>query len=89
MPLSVLAVASSPIARPHPKFPLTIPKSSISSLRATILAQPTFSRAIQTAVAGLKALKPTYDWVGVYLLDGDMLTLRDDHYLGPDTRASR
>ena len=59
------------------------------SLTKYILAQPTFSRAIQTAIAGLKALKPTYDWVGVYLLDGDVLTLRDEHYLGPVTEHPR
>ncbi|MBA7595757.1 MAG: GAF domain-containing protein [Calditrichaeota bacterium] len=55
------------------------------SLTAEILAQPTFDTAIRTAVAGVKALKPTYDWVGVYLLEGDVLTLQDDHYLGQPT----
>ena len=55
----------------------------------TILSQPTFDTAIQTAVAGVKAIKPVYDWVGVYLLEGDVLTLQDDHYRGPPTSHTR
>ncbi len=55
----------------------------------SILSQPTFDAAIRTAVAGVKALKPTYDWVGVYLLEGDVLTLQDDHYLGQPTVHTR
>ncbi len=35
-----------------------------------ILSQPSFDAAVKTAVAGVKAMKPTYDWVGVYLLEG-------------------
>ncbi len=54
-----------------------------------ILAQPTFDAAIRTAVAGVKAMKPVYDWVGVYLLEGDVLTLQDDHYLGQPTVHTR
>lgn len=66
-------------------------------LTADILAQPSFDAAIRTAVAGVKAMKPTYDWVGVYLLEGDpslgsgqgVLTLRDEHYLGTSTSHTR
>ena len=59
------------------------------SLTGEILAQPNLSAAIQTAIAGLKALKPFYDWVGVYLLDDDVLTLSDNHYLGLATDHPR
>ena len=67
------------------------------SLTDDIFAQPSFDAAIRTAVAGVKALKPTYDWVGVYLLEGDpstgsgqgVLTLQDDHYLGQPTVHTR
>ena len=66
-------------------------------LTADILSQPSFDVAIRTAVAGVKAMKPTYDWVGVYLLEGDpspgsgqgVLTLRDEHYLGASTSHTR
>ncbi len=44
--------------------------------------RPAFHAAIQAAVAELAASQPTYDWVGVYLVEGDALTLRDEHYLG-------
>lgn len=54
-----------------------------------ILAQPTFDAAIRTAVAGVMGMKPTYDWVGAYLLEGDVLTLQDDHYLGQPTVHTR
>lgn len=61
--------------------------------REAILSQPSFDAAVKTAVAGVKAVKPTYDWVGVYLLEGDpspgsgqgVLTLRDEHHLGQPT----
>lgn len=59
------------------------------SLTADILAQTSFDAAIRTAVAGVKAIKPAYDWVGVYLLEGDVLTLRDEHYLGQPTVHTR
>ena len=59
------------------------------SLTETILSQPSFDAAVKTAVAGVKAMKPTYDWVGVYLLEGDVLTLQDNHYLGQPTVHTR
>jgi len=67
------------------------------SLTDDILAQPTFDAAIRTAVAGVLGMQPTYDWVGVYLLEGDpspgsgqgVLTLQDDHYLGQPTVHTR
>ena len=63
----------------------------------TILSQPSFDAAIRAAVAGVKGMKATYDWVGVYLLEGDpspgsgqgVLTLQDDHYRGPPTSHTR
>ena len=54
-----------------------------------IIAQPTFDAAIQAAVAGVKAMKPYYDWVGAYLLEGDVLTLRKEHYIGLPTKHTR
>ncbi|UCH09430.1 MAG: GAF domain-containing protein [Fidelibacterota bacterium] len=54
-----------------------------------IRSQPTWDLAIRTAVAGVKAMKPYYDWVGVYMLEGDMLTLRDEHYSGLPTEHTR
>ncbi len=59
------------------------------SLTNDILAQLSFDAAIRTAVAGVKAMRPYYDWVGVYLLEGDVLTLKDDHYLGAPTSHTR
>lgn len=55
------------------------------SLTDDILAQPDFDGAIRTAVAGVHGMDGAYDWVGVYLLEGDLLTLKDDHYLGAPT----
>ncbi len=55
------------------------------SLTDDILAQPDFDGAIRTAVAGVHVLRDAYDWVGVYLLAGDVLTLEDDHYRGAVT----
>jgi L-methionine (R)-S-oxide reductase len=55
------------------------------SLTDDILAQLSFDAAIRTAVAGVKAMRPYYDWVGVYLLKGDVLTLQEEHYLGAPT----
>ena len=59
------------------------------SLTDDILAQPTFDTAIRTAVAGVKAMKSAFDWVGVYLLEGEVLTLQDDHYRGQPTSHTR
>ncbi len=75
------------------------------TLTDDILAQPSFDAAIRTAVAGVKAMRPAYDWVGVYLLEGDpsagsgqapsagsgqgVLTLQDDHYRGQPTSHTR
>ena len=54
-----------------------------------IRSQSTLDAAIRAAVAGVKAMRPYYDWVGVYLREGDMLTLRDEHYLGLPTEHTR
>lgn len=54
-----------------------------------ILIQPTFEAAIRNAVAGVKATRQHYDWVGIYLLEGDVLTLQNDHYLGLPTEHAR
>ena len=64
-------------------------KSTAMNLCESILSQPDFDQAVKTAVAGVKAMKPVYDWVGVYLLEGDVLTLQDDHYLGQPTVHTR
>ncbi|MCB7128882.1 MAG: hypothetical protein J3T61_05020, partial [Candidatus Brocadiales bacterium] len=54
-----------------PKFLAAMASRTTLSLQEEILSQPSFDAAIRTAVAGVKAMKPTYDWVGVYLLEGD------------------
>ena len=54
-----------------------------------IRTQSTWDAAICAAVAGVKAKRPYYDWVGVYLLEGDVLTLKDEHYLGLPTEHTR
>ena len=59
------------------------------SITDDIRSQPSFSRAIQSAVAGVRAIRSTYDWVGVYLLEGGMLTLREDHFLGAPSIHTR
>ncbi len=41
-----------------------------------------FHAAIKVAVSSIKAHRPEYDWVGVYLYNGKALSLQDDHYLG-------
>ncbi len=44
-------------------------------LRDAIDAAPARERALEQAVAILKARVPTYTWVGIYLLEGDDLVL--------------
>ncbi len=55
------------------------------SLVDDILAASSFDAAIRTAVAGVKVHRTKYDWVGVYLLGGQALTLRREHYQGLPT----
>ena len=50
-----------------------------------ILAASSFDAAIRTAVAGVQLHRAQYDWVGVYLYDGQALTLRTGHYQGLPT----
>ena len=52
-------------------------------------AQPSFHAAVEAAVAQVKAAREAYDWVGIYLLDGDVLTLAEQHYVGAETRETR
>jgi GAF domain-containing protein len=56
-----------------------------------IAAQPSWDSAVRTAVLGVKLMRPYYDWVGVYLVDqsGEVLTLKDEHYLGSPTEHTR
>ena len=86
-----MLTANGCLAPAYPPFPLTLYclNSPAMSLTDDILAQPSFDASVKTAVAGVKALKPAYDWVGVYLLEGDVLTLQDDHYLGQPTVHTR
>ena len=49
----------------------------------------TFYAALEAAVAGVFAFRTEYDWVGVYLLEGDLLTLRKEHYIGLPTESDR
>ncbi len=42
---------------------------------------------LEAAVRAIEASEPRYDWVGIYLLDGDMLTLHN--YVGRPTEHSR
>ncbi len=55
------------------------------SLTGDILAASSFDAAIRTAVAGVKAHRAKYDWVGVYLHNGQALTLQTEHYQGLPT----
>ena len=55
------------------------------SLVDDILAASSFDAAIRTAVARVKLHRGQYDWVGVYLYDGQALTLRTAHYQGLPT----
>ncbi|MCH8836913.1 MAG: GAF domain-containing protein [Candidatus Marinimicrobia bacterium] len=50
-----------------------------------IFAASSFDAAIRTAVAGVQRHRAQYDWVGVYLYDGQALTLRTGHYQGLPT----
>ncbi len=50
-----------------------------------ILAAPSFDDAIRIALTRVKAHRPEYDWVGVYLYNGQALTLRIEHYQGLPT----
>ena len=59
------------------------------SLTDEIASRASFDEAVRLAVSGVKSMKPTYDWVGVYLLEGETLTLRKEHYLGKPTPHSR
>ncbi|UCD37609.1 MAG: GAF domain-containing protein [Fidelibacterota bacterium] len=61
----------------------------MAHLMGKIKDQDNFHLAVVTAVSGVKAMRPYYDWVGIYLLEGDMLTLQDDHYLGLPTEHTR
>ncbi len=55
------------------------------SLTDDIHVHPDFDGAVRTAVAGVHVMDGAYDWVGIYLLERDLLTLQDDHYLGAPT----
>ncbi|MCH7497177.1 MAG: GAF domain-containing protein [Candidatus Marinimicrobia bacterium] len=52
-------------------------------------APPSFHAAVEAAVAEVKAARDTYDWVGIYLLDGDVLTLAEEHFMGAATSETR
>lgn len=54
-----------------------------------IKTESTFYASIEAAVGSVFDYRPEYDWVGVYLLDGDMLTVRREHYIGLETEAAR
>lgn len=54
-----------------------------------IKTESTFYAYIEATVGSVFAFRPEYDWVGVYLLDGDTLTVRPEHYLGLETDADR
>jgi len=59
------------------------------NLRDTIIQQPDLDQAIKVAIKEVQALDGKYNWVGVYLLEGAVLTLAADHYLGADTVQTR
>jgi GAF domain-containing protein len=61
------------------------------NLLEQIFAQSSWDAAVHAAVSGVKRMKDYYDWVGVYLLDdsGEVLTLREEHYLGLPTEHTR
>lgn len=59
------------------------------NLRDTILQQADLDQAIKVAIKEVQALDGKYNWVGVYLLEGAVLTLAEDHYLDAATVHTR
>jgi GAF domain-containing protein len=56
-------------------------------IRARLASEPDRSRALEGAVAEIKASLPDYTWVGIYLLRGDELVLGP--YLGKPSPHTR
>lgn len=50
-----------------------------------IRSSSSMDEAIKIAIRCIREMRSEYDWIGVYQYDGDMLTLQDDHYIGPTT----
>ena len=59
------------------------------SLTDKIKTLSTFYASIEATVGRVFAFSPKYDWVGIYLLEGDLLTVRREHYIGPATDSDR
>ncbi len=59
------------------------------SLTDNIKTESTFYATIEATVGSVFAFRPEYDWVGVYLLEDDLLTVRREHYIGLETDADR
>ncbi len=59
------------------------------SLTNKISTLSTIDAAIRAAVGGVFVVNPHYDWVGVYLLEENVLTLQEAHYLGLETEHAR
>ncbi|UCH10199.1 MAG: GAF domain-containing protein, partial [Fidelibacterota bacterium] len=64
-------------------------KESFVGVAEEVQGQADFNSAVKAAVAGVKGMKPYYDWVGVYLLEGSELTLKEEHYVGLPTEHTR
>jgi L-methionine (R)-S-oxide reductase len=59
----------------------------IGELEAAQAGEASRDELLEAAVRTIEASGPRYDWVGIYLLDGDMLTLHN--YVGRPTEHSR
>ncbi|MFC1480902.1 GAF domain-containing protein [Candidatus Neomarinimicrobiota bacterium] len=49
------------------------------------IAADSFNSALVSAVQVVKSARAQYSWVGVYLANDQVLTLEENHYLGPKT----
>ena len=54
-----------------------------------IETESAFIALIEATVGSVFAYRPEYDWVGVYLLEDDLLTVRREHYIGQTTDSDR
>jgi L-methionine (R)-S-oxide reductase len=55
----------------------------ITDLESTVRSSASRNKALEDAVRILKEQRPLYNWVGIYLLDGDVLRLHN--YIGKPT----
>lgn len=59
------------------------------NLREAILHPADLDQAIKVAIKEVQAPDGKYNWTGAYMLEGAVLTLAEDHYLGANTVQTR